>query len=116
LAANDPLRKTLLHQSASSTAHPTIADAKLKGLIAEVRKKLTAGAPKRSTSDVEGTGPRPEPDVEEQKRIEREQERIRVELEEKVKDLQVEIACVMAREEEAQRLVEELAKQQAAER
>jgi len=54
--------------------------------------------------------------VEEQKRIEREQERIRVELEEKVKDLQVEIACVIAREEEAQRLVEELAKQQAAER
>lgn len=116
LATNDPLRKTLLHQSASSTAHPTIADAKLKSLIADVRKKLTEGAPKRSTQDAEGAGERVETDLDEQKRIEREHERIRVELEEKVKDLQVEIACVIAREEEAQRLVEELAKQQAAER
>ena len=118
VARSDPLHKTLIHQSASSTAHPTIADSRLKTLIAEVRQKLTEGIPKRVVEQqgAEGVAAETEEEIEERKRLEREQERMRVELEEKVKDLEVEITCVRAREEEAQRLVEELAKQQAAER
>jgi len=108
----------LIYQSASSTAHPTIADARLKTLVAQVRQKLTEGVPKRvfEQAGAEATAAETDEEAEERKRLEREQERMRVELEEKVKDLEVEITCVRAREEEAQRLVEELAKQQAAER
>ena len=116
--AHSQLGRSLTHQSASSTAHPTIADSKLKALIADVRKKLVEGVPKR-VADASGAPAvveeTPE-EVEERKRLERETERIRTELEEKVKDLEVEITCVRAREEEAQRLVDEMARQQAQER
>ena len=90
----------------------------MKALIAEIRKKLTEGVPKRILEQpgVETPAAETEEEAEERKRLEREQERMRVELEERVKDLEVEITCVRAREEEAQRLVEELARQQAEDR
>lgn len=51
-------------------------------------------------------------DEEERKRSEREQEKSRRDLEDRVKDLEVEVTCAMAREEEAKKLVEELARLQ----
>lgn len=116
--ANGQIGRTLAHQSASSTAHPTIADARLKSLIAEVRKKLTEGVVRRviDVAAPDGQAGEAPEEVEERKRAAREAEKMKVELEEKVKDLEVEITCVRAREEEAQRLVEEMATQQAQER
>lgn len=77
---------------------------------------MEGGPPRRIHSESCDEGEAMMEDLEERKRLEREQERIKIELEEKVKDLEVEIACVRAKEEEAQRLVDELAKQQAQER
>lgn len=85
-------------------------------MIAQVRQKLVEGPVKREIDVSDENGLAEMEDPEERKRWEREQERMRTELEEKVKDLEVEIACVRAKEEEAQKLVDELARQHARER
>ena len=77
-----------------------------------MRKKLTDGVPKRVVSKADGAPQETDEQIEERKRIERERERIHTELEERVKDLEVEISCVRAREEEAQRLIAEFARAQ----
>ena len=112
--SSDPLRRSLTHQASSSTSHPTIADARLKSIIADVRKKLTEGVV-RVTVPSEGPvqGTETEVDTEEKKRAEREAEKYRTQLEERVKDLQVEITCALAREEEGKKVVEHFTKAQA---
>ncbi|OCF44171.1 hypothetical protein I317_01963 [Kwoniella heveanensis CBS 569] len=98
-------------QSSSSTSHPSIANMRLQTLVADVRQKLTEGVP-QWTPHIEGSaGPTPE-EIEEQKRIEREQEKMRRDLEDRVKDLEVEIVCAKQREEEAGRVVEEMARKE----
>jgi hypothetical protein len=53
-------------------------------------------------------------DSEEVKRQERERSREKQELENRVKDLEVEVVCAQAREEEAKKLVDEMTALQAA--
>lgn len=48
--------------------------------------------------------------MEERKRVEREAERILSHLGERVKDLELEVSCAQAREDEAKKLVEEYAR------
>lgn len=48
--------------------------------------------------------------MEEKKRVEREAERILSHLGERVKDLELEVSCAQAREDEAKKLVEEYAR------
>jgi hypothetical protein len=112
VSPRDPLHRSLIHQAASSTAHPTIADAKLKALVADVRRKLLSDAP-RSIAQATSDG-MPPLDSEEVKRQERERSREKQELENRVKDLEVEVVCAQAREEEAKKLVDEMTALQAA--
>lgn len=51
-----------------------------------------------------------EEEIEEKKRVEREAERILSDLGERVKDLELEVSCAQAREDEAKKLVEEYAR------
>jgi hypothetical protein len=51
-----------------------------------------------------------EEELEEKKRVDREAERILSELSERVKDLELEVNCAQAREDEAKKLVEEYAR------
>lgn len=53
-----------------------------------------------------------EEEEEENRRIEREEEKIRKDLEDRVKDLEVEVICAKAREVEAKKVVEEMARTQ----
>ncbi|WWD16154.1 hypothetical protein CI109_100579 [Kwoniella shandongensis] len=103
---------TNTYHSASSTSHPSLANARLQSLIAEVRAKITEGVPKVVAGATNETHqPTPE-EVEEQKRVEREQEKRQRDLEDRVKDLEVEVICAQAREEEAKKLVEEMSRLQ----
>jgi hypothetical protein len=93
----------------SSTSHPTLADAHLKSLISEIRAKINAPPVHRVRVD-ELSESMSEEGLEEKKRVEREAERILSELSERVKDLELEVNCAQAREDEAKKLVEEYAR------
>ncbi len=103
---------TYTHQSASSTSHPSIADTRLRALVAEVRQKFADRSPPKSSIG-DGVTTLQIEDEEKRKKVEREQDKCRRELEERVKDLEVEVTCAKAREDEAKRLVEEFARVQA---
>jgi hypothetical protein len=99
--------QTYVHRTASSTSHPTLADTHLKSLISELRTKINAPPVHRQEEVSEGLS---EEEVEEKKRVEREAERILSHLGERVKDLELEVSCAQAREDEAKKLVEEYAR------
>lgn len=101
--------QTYTHQNASSTSHPSLADAHLKMLINETRTKMRTPSPPRPIINGE-TSDLTEEELEEKKRIEREAGRLLAHLEERVKDLEVEASCAKAREDEANKLVEEYAR------
>ncbi|WWC60878.1 uncharacterized protein I303_103454 [Kwoniella dejecticola CBS 10117] len=104
------LRRSHLIQSASSTSHPTMANTRLQSIIAEIRAKLVENAPPPVPSN--GIyGPTPE-EIEETKRSEREQEKLKRDLEDTIKDLQVELVCARKKEEEASKVVEEMARKE----
>ena len=107
--ASKSTSQTFTHQNASSTSHPSLADAHLKMLINEIRTKMYTPPPPCPIIDGE-TSNLTEEEVEEKKRIEREAVRLLAQLEERVKDLEVEASCARAREEEANKLVEEYAR------
>jgi hypothetical protein len=94
--------------------HASLADVRLKSLIADVRTRLLEKAPPRITqitTDSQGSD-----DQEELNRMERERQKTLSDLVDRVKDLEVEVVCARGREEEAQKLVEEFAKERAQER
>lgn len=96
-------------QAASWTAHPAIADAKLRALVADARAILTADV---SPVMRDGSGAT-EAEAEEMERAakaERERARAEADLRDRVKDLEVEIAIVRGQEEEARKVAEEVAK------
>ncbi|KAK4687754.1 hypothetical protein P7C73_g2366, partial [Tremellales sp. Uapishka_1] len=99
------------HQSSSSTSHPTIADARLRSLLSELRTRLLSPDPVApriaSLTNVEQV-------MEEEDRAKeaREKEKIRRDLEERVKDLEVEVECGKAREEEAKQVLAEYTRAQ----
>jgi hypothetical protein len=99
--------QTFIHRTASSTSHPTLADTHLKSLISELRTKINAPPVHRHEEVIEGLS---EEEMEEKKRVEREAERILSHLGERVKDLELEVSCAQAREDEAKKLVEEYAR------
>ncbi|WVR05359.1 hypothetical protein IAU60_002373 [Kwoniella sp. DSM 27419] len=104
--------QTSTSQSASSTSHPSIANARLQALIADVRAKMTEGVPQFVPENSGGiVGLTPE-EIEEQKRVDREQEKVRRDLEDRIKDMEVELVCAKQREEEAGRVVEEMARKE----
>jgi hypothetical protein len=74
----------------------------------EVRAKMNA--PPVARPDDGNNEAVSEEELEEKKRIEREAERILSELSERVKDLELEVNCARAREDEAKKLVEEYAR------
>ena len=98
-----------VRQMASWTAHPMIADTRLKALVADVRAALTAGV---SPIMRDGTGVSElEADMaEEAKRAERAREREMAALRDQVKDLEVELQIAAAKNEEANKVVEQMAK------
>lgn len=100
--------QTSIHRTASSTSHPTLADTHLKSLISEIKAKINA-PPVHRPRDYESE-PMSEEELEEKRRVEREAERILSELSERVKDLELEVNCAQAREDEAKKLVEEYAR------
>ncbi|EJT50384.1 hypothetical protein A1Q1_00362 [Trichosporon asahii var. asahii CBS 2479] len=93
-------------QASSWTAHPSIADIKLKRLLEDVRERLMEGpAPSAVVAEEE--------DPEAAAR-ERERQRREADLRDRVKDLEVEVGIARAKEEEAQKVVEEMARTNAA--
>jgi hypothetical protein len=84
-----------------------LADSHLRSLISEIRTKINAPPIVRPEEVPERLS---EEEQEEKKRIEREAERILSELGERVKDLELEVSCAQAREDEAKKLVEEYAR------
>ncbi|EIW70060.1 hypothetical protein TREMEDRAFT_30323, partial [Tremella mesenterica DSM 1558] len=96
-------------QSSSSTSHPTLANARLQTLISEIREQLLSGQPPASRLD--SVDPDVEVDVAEREKMEREQLRVIQDLEDRLKDLQMEVSCAKAREEEASRLLTEAARE-----
>lgn len=101
---------TYTHQIASSTSHPALADAQLKYLVEQVRTIIRAPPPPRPALNEGESDGLTEEEAEEKKRVEREAGRILAHLEERVKDLEVEVSCAKAREDEAKKLVEEYAR------
>lgn len=98
-----------LRQTASWTTHPAIADARLRALVAETRATLTAGQPVLMRDGSGAT--ESEAEVQEaQRRVERERVKHEAELRDKVKDLEVELAISRGKEEEAMKVVEQMAK------
>lgn len=93
-------------QASSWTAHPSIADIKLKRLLEDVRERLMEG-PAPSTVATEEEDP-------EAAARERERQRREADLRDRVKDLEVEVGIARAKEEEAQKVVEEMARTNAA--
>ncbi|GFZ45799.1 hypothetical protein JCM24511_03529 [Saitozyma sp. JCM 24511] len=103
--------QTYTHQSASSTSHPSIADARLRSLLAETRTKM-AEKIVHVQQDLVGQAVQVESpeEVEARKRAEREDEKRRMDEQDRVKDLEVELVCARGREEEAKRTLEEFVK------
>jgi len=100
-------------QFASSTSHPSLADARLRSLISQVQTKLADKTP-RQVVVASGSVPNStEEDLEIQKQAERETARGRQDLEDRVKDLEVEVTCARAKEQEAKRLAEQFAREHA---
>lgn len=98
-----------VRQQASWTSHPAIADARLKALIADVRVGLTTEV---SPLMRDGSGAT-EAEAEEQEaaaKRERERQRAESDLRDRVKDLEVEIAIARGKEQEANKVIEEMAK------
>ncbi|GMK55111.1 hypothetical protein CspeluHIS016_0201670 [Cutaneotrichosporon spelunceum] len=83
------------------TAHPAIADAKLRALVGDVRAHLLSPVMVVAEDETE---------VAERARAERERAKAEADLRDHVKDLEVEIAIVRGREEEARRVADEVAK------
>lgn len=101
-------------QTGSSTSHPSLADTRLKALLSDVRTKLADKAPRRVLVDPTASAlAMTDEEIEAQKVEEREKQRVQQDLEDRVKDLEVEVNCARAREQEAKRLVEEFARAQA---
>jgi hypothetical protein len=90
-------------QTAASSTHASIADARLRSLVNEVKMKL-----QERLEPVMIVAENVE-DLEEAKKASRDQERYWQEIQEKVKDLELEVGLARAREEEAKRVVEDLA-------
>lgn len=104
-----PGAQTHTHQTTSSASHASLADAHLQSLVGQLRAKLHSPPPPRDI-DLDVPDVLSEEEVEEKKRIEREAGRVLAQLEERVKDLEVELGCAKAREDEAKKLVEEYAR------
>ena len=102
--------RSVASTSSSAAFHSTFADARLKGLIADLKKKLFEGVSLPAQIGIDGVQAE---DEEERKRIWREQEHERLELQDRIKDLEVEVTCARTREVESQKVAEELARQQA---
>ena len=102
--------RSIASTSSSAAFHATNADARIKSLIADFKRKLFEGVPLPVQAGPEGLVPEAE---EEQKRMWREQEHERLELHDRIKDLEVEVTCARTREAEAQNMAEELARQHA---
>ncbi|BEJ12383.1 hypothetical protein CspHIS471_0208430 [Cutaneotrichosporon sp. HIS471] len=83
------------------TSHPAIADAKLRALVGDVRANLTSPVIQVAEDETE---------LAERARAERERLKAEADLRDRVKDLEVEIAIVRGREEEARRVADEVAK------
>lgn len=96
-------------QVASWTAHPSIADARLKALVADVRTALTAEI-SPIMRDGNGVTEAEAEEAEEARRLERVRERELADLRDRVKDLEVELQIAAAKNEEANRVVEQMAK------
>lgn len=96
-------------QTASWTTHPAIADARLRALVADTRAALTAHVPVLMRDGSGSTASEAEV-IEAQKRQERERVKMESELRDRVKDLEVELAISKGKEEEALKVVEEMAK------
>lgn len=96
-------------RQSSWTAHPAIADAKLRALVADARALLTAEI---SPAVRDGSGETEAEAEEHELRARAERERLKAEadLRDRVKDLEVEIAISRGREEEARKVAEEVAK------
>ncbi|KAL7424248.1 hypothetical protein Q5752_001835 [Cryptotrichosporon argae] len=106
-------RPTGTLRAASSTSHPALADSHLRALLTDVHARLTADAP--PPPSVLALAPADAEDEEaraERQRAERERERHVEDLVSRVKDLEVEVRCGAAREEEAKKALEELARSQ----
>ncbi|WWC69229.1 uncharacterized protein I206_103166 [Kwoniella pini CBS 10737] len=104
------LRQSHLAQSASSTSHPSMANTRLQSLVTEIRAKLVENAP--PPLPVSGMYVPTAEDIEEGKRKDREQEKLQRDLEDTIKDLQVELVCARKKEEEASKVVEEMARKE----
>jgi hypothetical protein len=98
-----------VRQLSSWKAHPTIADARLRALVADVRAQLTAGV---SPVMRDGSGETEEQAemAEEARRAERLREREMADLRDRVKDLEVELQIAAAKNDEANKVVEQMAK------
>lgn len=93
-------------QARSWTAHPSIADIKLKRMLEDVRDRLSAGPVHATRKEEEEEDP-------EAAARERERQRMEADLRDRVKDLEVEVGIARAKEQEAQKVVEEMARQNA---
>lgn len=96
-------------QAASWTAHPAIADAKLRALVADARALLTAEV-SPFMRDGSGSTEAEAEGMEARARAERERAKAEADLRDRVKDLEVEIAISRGREEEARKVADEVAK------
>ena len=89
--------------ASTSASHGSLANARLQALISAVREKLLSGPSVAASSEV--VNEEMEEDAAERQRQERESAKAMQDLEDRVKDLQVEVACARAKEEEANRLL-----------
>lgn len=98
-----------VRQVASWTTHPAIADARLRALVADTRAALTVDQPVLMRDGSGATEAEAEV-LEAQRRAERERARLESELRDRVKDLEVELAISRGKEEEALKIVDQMAK------
>ncbi|ORX33782.1 Afadin and alpha-actinin-binding-domain-containing protein [Kockovaella imperatae] len=103
--------RSATQQIAPTTSHPAIADARLKNLLGDINRIISDGI-NVALHTQEFVPISPEEEERRQERI-KEEMQARADLENHVKDLEVEIACVRTKEEEAKRVIEELSRAQA---
>jgi hypothetical protein len=96
-------------QLAPSISHAQIASERLETLVTALRSKLEAKIIRVPT--VDGSLVDPE-ELEAQARAEREKEKGEQDLLDKLKDLEIEVECTRAREEEAKRSLDEYVRAQ----
>lgn len=98
-----------IRQVASWKAHPAIADARLKALVSDIRTALTTNV-SPIMRDGSGATEAEAEEAEESKRLDRLREREMGDLRDRVKDLEVELQIACAKNEEANKVVEQMAK------